>query len=81
MASREFLPELHEDEADGVEEEEGDGSHQVQVGHVLVLWTVHSTKPQYKLHFIIIFFYISSMILSYIFLLLNFPFSQKLTDL
>jgi hypothetical protein len=38
-----LLPELHAGEADGVEEEEGDGRHQVQVGHVLVVHTVHRT--------------------------------------
>jgi hypothetical protein len=38
-----LLPELHASEADGVEEEEGDGRHQVQVGHVLVVHTIHRT--------------------------------------
>ncbi len=38
-----LLPELHASEADGVEEEEGDGRHQVQVGHILVVYTVHRT--------------------------------------
>jgi hypothetical protein len=38
-----LLPELHAGEADGVKEEEGDGRHQVQVGHVLVVHTVHRT--------------------------------------
>jgi hypothetical protein len=38
-----LLPELHAGEADGVEEEEGDGRHQVQVGHVLVVHTVYRT--------------------------------------
>ena len=37
------MPELHADEPDGVEEEEGDGRHQVQIGHVLVIRPVHST--------------------------------------
>ena len=40
-----LLPELEADESDGVEEEEGDGRHQVEEGHVPVLHPVHRTHP------------------------------------